>query len=80
MAVLLKKVLGTKNAFNSLAIKRGQDLEPVVFEALKKKLDKEIQKCGLKLNHQFPLFSASADGIFQNSDNTMTCGNQMSVY
>lgn len=63
---LAKKLLGAKTLKDNKFLRRGRDLEPLVVNELQKILRTKIHKTGLVLNHKYPLFGASPDGITDN--------------
>lgn len=60
---LMENVMGSRCAFDSLAMKRGRDLESTILEAISKYLKTTIRKPGIFLNNEYIMLGASPDGI-----------------
>ena len=59
---LVMSVIGAAKLKDSVAMKRGRSLEPVVLDAVSKKIGK-INRSGLILRPDLPIFGASPDGL-----------------
>lgn len=59
---LIEKILSAQNV-DTIAMKRGRMLEPLVLQKVANRLKKKIDKCGLLLSAKYPEFGASPDGI-----------------
>lgn len=62
---LVQRLLGGKTFQQTPAMRRGNELEPQIMDVLKKKFP-DIQKVGLHLSPEYPLYGASPDA--QSSD------------
>ncbi|KAL1493914.1 hypothetical protein ABEB36_009594 [Hypothenemus hampei] len=60
---LQERVFGAQLPLTSDAVKRGKCLEKEVIEIVKQKRSLKINKSGLYLRKDFPIFGASPDGI-----------------
>jgi hypothetical protein len=59
---LVDRIMNIKKGGFSWAMKRGTILEDDVFETVKKEFP-SLKKAGLILNHEYPFFGASPDGL-----------------
>jgi hypothetical protein len=68
----VEQIMGGKKFKPTKMMKRGIEIEDEVFQELKK-IHPNIEKCGLYLSKEYPLFGASPDGIDENSVYEIKC-------
>lgn len=61
---LVETILGGTPCINTTAMRRGKALEVQLVKAVEKFRTFTIQKCGILLSSDFPIFGASTGGIF----------------
>lgn len=70
---LIEYLLGASRPLQTAAVNRGRKLESGVLEAVARERNISIQKCGIFLKAQYPLFGATPDGITEEYFIEMKC-------
>ncbi|KAI4458066.1 hypothetical protein MML48_7g00018168 [Holotrichia oblita] len=58
-------IMGASRPFDTSAMSRGRQLEPLVLAEVKKLKKIKLNKPGFLLNRKYPIFGATPDGIFE---------------
>lgn len=71
--VLVEKILGASKPFQSEAMQRGLTLEMKVLKLVAQRKRIAINRCGLIVKKEYPIFGASPDGLSDNSCVEIKC-------
>ena len=63
---IANRILGSTRPFDTVAMKRGRRLKQDVVKVAEQEIGEKINKCGLFIKQDSPIFAASPDGIGSN--------------
>ncbi|CAH0389303.1 unnamed protein product [Bemisia tabaci] len=70
---LANQIAGASSIPDTPAMKRGRELEPDVLANVGRRYNGKVQKRGIKLHPEIPIFGASPDGILKNKVVEVKC-------
>lgn len=77
---LVGSLMGSRGFKGNLATIRGQKLESEIFELLKSKKYPTIQKCGIIVRSDMPIFGASPDGMTDDHIFEIKCPSKVKTF
>ena len=63
---VVNRILGSTRLFDTVVMKRGRRLQQDVVKVVEDEIGENINKCGIFINQNSPIFDASPDGIGSN--------------